>query len=141
MLCSLSGSRRCGSLWKAGNPRSDRGAPPRERVLAILDGVLTWKLENRHLIRAREVAGAGLLQSAHYTWLHETIRALIQQAGHAVHDHAGYVAHVLLGALRADLLEELLAAGALPEEIRRAQAVVVHRLLNLTDQASNPVGD
>ncbi len=88
------------------------------------------------IIRAREVAGTGLLRSAHYTWMHETLQGLIEQTGTAAADHAGYAAHVLLGALRVDLLDELLVSGRSPEEIRGAQGTLARRILDLTDPPS-----
>ncbi len=104
--------------------------PALERILAILDELLTFKLENPHLMRAREVAGAGLLQSAHYVWMHQTLQGMVERTGSPAADHAGYTAHVLLGALRVDLLDELLATGDAPEEIRRAQAALARRMLD-----------
>jgi AcrR family transcriptional regulator len=99
------------------------GAPSRERVVAFLDALLTFKLENRHLIRAREMASTGLRQSEHYRWMHGLLQSLIEDAAPgAATDGAGYAAHALLAALHIDLVEELLATGLSPQAIRRAQA-------------------
>lgn len=130
---------------QSGAPPVGPGAPPRERVLAILDALLTFKLDNRRLIRAREIASTGLFQAGHYQWMHGTLRELIEQAisgapqtaksagsaGTAAEDAVdpGYVAHVLLGSLRPDLIDELLEAGGTPESIRRAQAALAGRIL------------
>ncbi len=107
---------------ESGEPPLGPGLPSRERVVAFLDALLTFKLENRHLIRAREVAPR-LLQSEHYKWMHGLVQILIEDAtpgGTA--DDAGYAAHVLLAALHIDLIEELLANGLSLQAIRRAQA-------------------
>jgi hypothetical protein len=78
------------------------------------------------------VAASGLLQAEHYRWLYRTLRDLIEQvarAGASAVD-AGYAAHVLLGALRPDLLDELLAYGETPQTIRNAQAALARRILD-----------
>ncbi len=111
-----------GETVEGGEPPLGPGAPSRERVVALLDALLTFKLENRHLIRAREGAPR-LLQSDHYKWMHGLLRNLIEDAAlRATVDDAGYAAHVLLAALHIDLVEELLASGLSPQMIRRAQA-------------------
>jgi AcrR family transcriptional regulator len=105
-----------------GEPPLGPGAPSRERAVAFLDAVLTFKLENRHLIRAREAAPR-ILQSANYMWRHGLLQNLIEEAARgATADEAGYAAHVLLAALHIDLVEELLANGIALPAIRRAQA-------------------
>jgi AcrR family transcriptional regulator len=117
---------------ESGEPPFVPLAQPREMVVAMLDGLLTFKLDNRHLTRAREVTGTGMLQSAPYRWMHATLRDLIEQTDFAAAGHAGYTAHVLLGGLRVDLIEELLATGDSPETIRRAQTALARRILNST---------
>ncbi|MEU4895030.1 TetR/AcrR family transcriptional regulator [Streptomyces sp. NPDC044780] len=107
------------------------GAPSRERVVAFLDALLTFKLDNRHLIRAREVASAGVRQSEHYKWMHGLLRNLIEDAAPgATADDTVYAAHVLLAALHIDLIEELLAAGRSPRAIRRAQAALARAVMD-----------
>jgi AcrR family transcriptional regulator len=107
------------------------GAPSRERIIAFLDALLTFKLENRHLIRAREVASAGLRQSEHYRWMQGLLQNLIEDAAPEA-DDAGYAAHVLLAALHIDLVEELLATGRSPQAIRRAQAALARAVMDDT---------
>lgn len=109
------------------------GAPSRERVIAFLDAVLTFKLENRHLIRAREVASTGALRTERYRWMQELLRTLIADAapGAAAGD-AGYAAHVLLAAAHIDLVEELVASGHPPEEIRRSQTALARAVMDDT---------
>jgi AcrR family transcriptional regulator len=110
------------------------GAPSRDRIVAFLDALLTFKLENHHLIRAREVASAGLLQTEHYRWMQRLLQNLIEDAapGATVADDAGYAAHVLLAALHIDLVEELLATGRSPQAIRRAQAALARAVIDDT---------
>ena len=103
-----------------GEPPLGPGAPSRERAVAFLDALLTFKLENRHLIRARETAPR-LLQSRHYKWMHGWLRDLIED-GPLGANEAGYAAHTLLAALHIDLVEELLGSGLSLQAIRAAQA-------------------
>ena len=113
-----------------GAPPLGPGAPSADRVVAILDALLTFKLENRQLIRAREAASAGLRQSEHYTWVHNLLQSLVQDAGseRSIVD-AGYAAHVLLNAVHLDLIEELLAQGRSPLVIRQSQAELAQAIL------------
>jgi AcrR family transcriptional regulator len=105
-------------------------APSRERIIAFLDAVLTFKLDNRHLIRAREVASTGTLRTARYRWMQDTLRDLIADAmPEATAGDAGYAAHALLAAIHIDLVEELLASGRTPEQIRRSQAALARAVM------------
>jgi AcrR family transcriptional regulator len=116
-----------------GAPPLGPQAPPRERLLAVLGAILAFKLENAPLIRAREIASSGVPQSGQYRWMHRTLRDLIEHArsgGRGSSDlDAGYGAHVLLNALRPDLIDELLASGSTPDEIASAQAALARRIL------------
>ncbi len=81
--------------------------PPRERLLAVLDAIVTVKLDNRHLSLALEGApGSGPYGSSTYQWMHELISGLLSALG-APGDRA-WRAHALLAATRADLIEHLL---------------------------------
>jgi hypothetical protein len=105
----------------------------RQRVVAFLDALLTFKLENRHLIRARETASAGVLQSDHYRWMQGLLVNLIEDAAPgATAEDAGYAAHALLAAPHIDLVEELLATGRSPHAIRRAQAALAQAVIDGT---------
>jgi AcrR family transcriptional regulator len=105
-------------------------AQPCERAVAFLDALLTFKLENRHLLRAREMAPQ-LLQSQHYRWMHALLQGFIQEAApDTAATSAGYVAHVLLAALHIDLVEELLASGVSLPAIRQAQAAHVKAVID-----------
>lgn len=110
-------------------------APPRERIIAFLDALLTFKLANRHLLRAREVASTGALRTERYRWMQDMLRNLIEDAmPGATAGDAGYAAHVLLAALHIDLVEELLATGRSPEEIRRCQTALARAVLEDTSR-------
>lgn len=82
-------------------------APPRERLLAVLDTVVAVKLDNRHLSLALEGAsGSGPYASPAYHWLHELISQLLSAVG--APGDCRWRAHALLAATRADLIEHLL---------------------------------
>ena len=103
-------------------PPLGQGSPPRERAIAFLDALLTFKLENRHLLRAREMAPR-VLQSQHYRWMHGLLQNFIQEAfPNGAAGRSEYAAHVLLAALHIDLVEELLVSGLSLAAIRQAQA-------------------
>ncbi|MGW2521397.1 TetR/AcrR family transcriptional regulator [Streptomyces sp. NPDC001617] len=91
-------------------------AEPRERVLALLDAVLQFKLDNRHLSLALEEAGScSPYQADHYVWWHSTLERTLRQlpgfTENAMADTAltdsGFAAHALLAAARADLIDHL----------------------------------
>lgn len=107
------------------------GSPPRVRAVAFLDALLTFKLENRHLIRARETPSLGLRQSEQYKWMHGLLRDLLKDATRGeASEGVDYKAHVLLGALHIDLIEDLLATGQTSEEIRRSQAALTRAVID-----------
>ncbi|MER0484598.1 helix-turn-helix domain-containing protein [Streptomyces sp. Edi2] len=104
--------------------------PPRERVPAVLDALLQFKLDNRHLSLALEEAGSGSpYQAAHYAWWHGTLRdALGQLPG--TDDDADFTAHALLAATRADLIEHLAGAEDMsPRRMRNRLATFVDAVL------------
>jgi AcrR family transcriptional regulator len=113
-----------------GRPGSTIGPdiPPTERILALLEHLLLFKLDNPRLTAARELNGPSLLRSPHYVWVQRLLRDLIQEAGLAA-EAADYAAHVLLGALRADLLHELLEAGIPIETVSRDLRSMAARIL------------
>jgi len=107
---------------ESGTPPFEASSAPEGRLVAFLDAILTFKLENRHLIRAREL-GTGLLQSPHYRWMLGEAQSLIEGAmGQTMATEALYTAHALLAALHIDLIEEMLASGLSLQAIRHAQA-------------------
>jgi AcrR family transcriptional regulator len=118
---------------EAGETPLGPGAPSRERIVAFLGALLTFKLDNRHLMRAREVASTGVLQSEHYRWMHGLLRNLIEDAAPgAMAADAGYAAHSLLAALHIDLIEELLSAGRSPQAIHQAHAALARAIMDDT---------
>jgi AcrR family transcriptional regulator len=114
-------------ITRSGSPLGP-DAPPAARVIAILDELLTFKLENPQLIKARELTGSSLLQAPHYRWVHNLLRELIEETRSTI-DAANY-AHVLLGGLRVEVIAELLASGRSPEDLRRNLTAIAHRLLD-----------
>ncbi|MCB8877461.1 TetR/AcrR family transcriptional regulator [Acidisoma silvae] len=115
---------------ESGAPPFVAETPPLERLVAFLDEILTFKLENRHLIRARETR-SGLLQSAHYKWMHGQTQALIEDAmGRSTASEALYTAHALLAALHIDLIEEMLASGLSLPAIRKEQGARVRTVID-----------
>lgn len=91
-------------------------AEPRERVLALLDAVLQFKLDNRHLSLAlEEAASCSPYQADHYVWWHRTLEHTLRQlpgfTENATADttltDSGFAAHALLAAARADLIDHL----------------------------------
>jgi AcrR family transcriptional regulator len=115
--------------FEDGPPPLGPAAPPGERLLALLDALLAFKLDNRQLIAARETARAGLPQAGHYRWTHSRLRDLISQAAGTPTVDPGYAAHALLNVLRPDVIDELLAAGETAESIGSAQAALARRIL------------
>lgn len=111
-----------------GEPPLGPRTPSGERIVAVLDAMLVFKLENRHLISARETASVGVRQSEHYRWVHGLLQALLEDAVPTVTD-AGYTAHALLSATYVDLIEDLLASGRSPQDIRDAQAAHVRSVV------------
>ncbi len=109
------------------------GAAPRERVRALLEGITRAKIDNRQLMLALEDAGGQrktetLFETPQYRWAHSALKELLEQCPHGV--DPALTAHVLLSAVRADLLEHLLADGATTEqEVLDGIRALVDRLL------------
>jgi AcrR family transcriptional regulator len=118
--------------FEDGPPPLGPAAAPRERLLALLDALLAFKLDNRQLIAARETARAALPRAGEYRWTHSRLRDLISISQAAAGTPAvdpGYAAHALLNVLRSDVIDELLAAGETPDSIGSAQAALARRIL------------
>ncbi|MEU5838898.1 TetR/AcrR family transcriptional regulator [Streptomyces diacarni] len=105
--------------------------PPRERALALLDALLCFKLDHRHLSLALEEAGSDSpYGAAHYDWWHGTLSGVLERLpGFTGSDFA---AHALLAAVRADLVDHLTGRRNLSRERLRAQ---------LADFAGRVLGD
>ncbi|MFI7355478.1 TetR/AcrR family transcriptional regulator [Streptomyces avidinii] len=95
-------------------------APPLERVPALLDAVLCFKLDNRHLALALEGSGADSPYRAdHYDQWHALVRDLLRRVPGP--PDSEFTAHALLAATRADLVAYLAGDKGVPREELRAQ--------------------
>ncbi|MGW6907423.1 TetR/AcrR family transcriptional regulator [Streptomyces sp. NPDC054940] len=94
--------------------------PPIQRVPALLDAVLCFKLDNRHLALALETTGSDSpYRTEHYERWHSLLRDLLDGVP-GVTD-SGFAAHALLAATRADLVEYLAGEKGVPREELREQ--------------------
>jgi AcrR family transcriptional regulator len=91
---------------ESGPPPLGPATDPRQRIAAILDAILVVKLDNRHLTLAVEErsGGTSLYEQPQYQWVHRLLRDLLRDAGRGDSD---LLAHLLLAAVRADLLDHL----------------------------------
>lgn len=86
------------------------GTPALQRVPAVLDAMLSWKLSNRQLSLALEqvaAANSPFQGETYQVWL-ELLISPLRELGVA---DANFSAHALLAAIRSDLLEHLLSEG------------------------------
>ncbi|MFC8566480.1 TetR/AcrR family transcriptional regulator [Streptomyces sp. NPDC057245] len=107
---------------ESGPPPLGPATPPRERVPALLDAVLCFKLDNRRLVVALEESANGSAspyQASHYEWLHRLLRDVLEQIPGT--PGSDFTAHALLAATRADLVEHLAGREGVPREALRAQ--------------------
>ncbi|MFF4801207.1 TetR/AcrR family transcriptional regulator [Streptomyces sp. NPDC001351] len=104
-----------------GPPPLGPATPPQVRVPALLDAVLCFKLDNRHLALALEQDGADSpYRTEHYERWHTLLRDLLAQIPElADTDVVDFTAHALLAATRADLVAHLAGEkGASREQLR-----------------------
>lgn len=93
---------------------------PGERVLALLDALLCFKLDHRHLALALESTGSDSpYRAEHYGWWHDTLRGILGQL--PGFNGSDFTAHALLAAVRADLVDHLVDRQNLPRERLRAE--------------------
>ncbi|WP_409491490.1 TetR/AcrR family transcriptional regulator [Amycolatopsis sp. cmx-11-12] len=105
---------------EAGPPPLGHATPPQERVPALLDAVLCFKLDNRRLALALEEGGSSSpYQAEHYQRWHSLLRAVLDQIPGLT--DSDFTAHALLAATRADLIEHLAGQELIPRERMRAQ--------------------
>ncbi|MFE5740848.1 TetR/AcrR family transcriptional regulator [Streptomyces celluloflavus] len=105
---------------EAGPPPLGPTTPPRDRVPALLDAVLCFKLDNRRLALALEESGSGSpYQAEHYERWHGLLQAVLEQIPSLT--ESDFTAHALLAATRADLVEHLAGEERIPREQMRAQ--------------------
>ncbi|WP_326722865.1 TetR/AcrR family transcriptional regulator [Streptomyces sp. NBC_00243] len=103
-----------------GAPPLGPATPPLQRVPALLDAVLCFKLDNRHLALALEGTGGDSPYAAeHYERWHGTLRASLEQIPGL--GGSDFTAHALLAATRADLVEHLVGRQGMAREEMRAQ--------------------
>lgn len=107
--------------------------PPLERVFAVLDAMLCFKLDNRYLALALEATGsASLYQAPHYDRWHSLLRTMLEQIPGL--DDGDFAAHALLAAVRADLVEHLVRRRHSREELRAQLADYTARVLGRCPQ-------
>ncbi|MFE1203606.1 TetR/AcrR family transcriptional regulator [Streptomyces sp. NPDC058762] len=105
---------------ETGPPPLGPATPPRERVPALLDAVLCFKLDNRRLALALEEDGSSSpYRAEHYERWHGLLRAVLEQIPGLT--DGDFTAHALLAATRADLVEHLAGAEGVPRERLRSQ--------------------
>ncbi|MBL1100982.1 TetR/AcrR family transcriptional regulator [Streptomyces coffeae] len=118
-----------------GPPPLGPTTPPLQRVPALLDSVLCFKLDNRHLALALEGTGTGSpYRTAHYERWHALLRDLLDRIPGAA--DSDFTAHALLAATRADLVAYLTDEKRAPrEELRERLAEFTTGILGANDGA------
>ncbi|OLT27549.1 transcriptional regulator [Nocardiopsis sp. CNR-923] len=107
------------SAVETGPPPLGPATPALQRVPAVLDALLCFKLDHRHLARALEGAeNTSPYRAGHYQRWHELLRAMLEPI--VGPSECGFTAHALLAAVRADLVERLAERDGLPRETMRA---------------------
>ncbi|MFJ4691795.1 TetR/AcrR family transcriptional regulator [Streptomyces sp. NPDC088766] len=105
---------------ESGPPPLGPATPPQDRVCALLDAVLCFKLDNRRLALALEEGGGGSpYRAEHYERWHRLLQAVLERIPGLT--DSDFTAHALLAATRADLVEHLAEEEGVPRERLRAQ--------------------
>ncbi|MFG1708428.1 TetR/AcrR family transcriptional regulator [Nonomuraea sp. M3C6] len=105
---------------EAGPPPLGPATPPLQRIPALLDAVLCFKLDNRPLALALEETGnSSPYQAEHYERWHSLLQAVLEQIPGLT--DSDFTAHALLAATRADLVEHLAGQERVPRERMQAQ--------------------
>ncbi|GAA3981387.1 TetR/AcrR family transcriptional regulator [Streptomyces marokkonensis] len=105
---------------EAGPPPLGPATPPQQRVPALLDTLLCFKLDNRRLMLALEEGGSSSpYQADHYERWHDLLDTMLGQIPGL--SDSDFTAHALLAATRADLVEHLAGHECVPRERMRAQ--------------------
>ncbi|MFD7626598.1 TetR/AcrR family transcriptional regulator [Streptomyces sp. NPDC059851] len=123
---------------EAGPPPLGPAAPPQERVPALLDAVLCFKLDNHRLALALEESGSGSpYQAEHYEHWHGLLLSALEQIPGMTDPR--FTAHALLAATRADLVERLAGQEGVPRQtLRRQLAGYARRVATADPYASRP---
>ncbi|RLP80223.1 TetR/AcrR family transcriptional regulator [Mycetocola lacteus] len=108
----------------SGPPPLGPGTPADERILAVLDAIITFKLETLRLSLASETVAADPYLLPIYTWCHTLLVSLLRELGRI--EDPDFTAHMLLSPTRVDfLVHEIEVAHFNPEQIRaRIRATV-----------------
>jgi AcrR family transcriptional regulator len=95
-----------------GPPPLGPATPPRQRLLALLDAMTEFKLDNRKITRALEQTSerTSFLESPNYQLAHALFTDLLTRI--ATPGRAAWTAHALLSFTRIDLLENLITTQA-----------------------------
>ncbi|MFI8075259.1 TetR/AcrR family transcriptional regulator [Streptomyces sp. NPDC086033] len=105
---------------ETGPPPLGPATPPRQRVPALLDALLCFKLDNRRLMLALEESGTSSpYQADHYERWHGLLDTMLGQIPGLT--DSNFTAHALLAATRADLVEHLAGHECVPRERMRSQ--------------------
>ena len=113
-----------------GLPPLGPATPPRERLLALLDAMVEFKLDNRKITRALEqtTERTSFLESPAYQLAHALFTELL--TGIVTPDRTAWTAHALLSFTRIDLLENLISTQAwTTARLRREIRDVADRIL------------
>ena len=113
-----------------GPPPLGPDTPPRERLLALLDAMVEFKLDNRKITRAQEQTSerTSFLENPSYQLAHALFTQLL--TGMVTEDRAEWTAHALLSFTRIDLLENLITTqGWTAARLRQEIQDVADRIL------------
>jgi AcrR family transcriptional regulator len=123
---------------ESGPPPLGPQTDPRQRIAAVLDAILIVKLDNRHLTLAVEErsGGTSLYEQPQYTLVHELLRDLLRATGRG--GDSELLAHLLLAAVRADLLDHLARRRGISRRRLRADLASAVDLVLEAAGASKP---
>jgi AcrR family transcriptional regulator len=123
-------SRPLRQAIEAGPPPLGPRTPPAERILAVIDAIVAFKLETIALSLAHESVGMSPYAAPSYQDVHELITALLAELGRA--EDPSFTAHLLLAATRADFILHLIqnegrSGDDIQQRIRRATTALLDR--------------
>ena len=119
---------------ESGPPPLGPETDPRQRIAAVLDAILVVKLDNRHLTLAVEdrSGGTSLYEQPQYKLVHQLLSDLLRATGRG--GDSELLAHLLLAAVRADLLDHLARRRGISRRRLRADlASAVNLVLKAAD--------